>query len=69
MMKMAFPNSKNMGDAMGQMQQMLSGLSGRGGFPGAGGGRGVPGGANTNAQMKMAMDLLQQMQQKGGKRK
>jgi hypothetical protein len=48
---------------MGQMQSMLAGMGGGRGMPG----RGAPGGAQANAQMKMAMDLLQQMQQKGGK--
>jgi hypothetical protein len=57
MMKMAFPNAKNMGDAMSQMQAMLGGL---------GGGRGMPPGGMNNPQMKRAMDLLQQMQK--GKR-
>ena len=55
MMKMAFPNAKNMNDAVAQMQSMMQGL---------GGGRG----GNMNAQMKMAMDMLQR-QQGGGKRR
>lgn len=64
-MKMAFPGSKNMADAMTQMQAMMGGMKGRPGM-----GAGQAGGANLNAQMKMAMDLLQQMQgPKGGQRK
>ena len=55
MMKMAFPNAKNMGDAMTQMQGMMQGLGGMN-----------RGGGNANAQMKMAMDMLQKMQQGGG---
>lgn len=31
MLKMAFPNAKNMDEAMGQMQSMMSGLGGAGG--------------------------------------
>lgn len=54
MMKAAFPGSKNMGDAMAQMQKMLGGM---GGMQGRGG--------NMNPQMKMAMDMLAQMQNKG----
>ncbi len=58
MLKMAFPNAKNMGEALGQMQSMMSGLgSGRGmpaGMPGLGGGRG----GNMDAQLKAAMEML-----------
>lgn len=75
MMKMAFPNAKNMQEAMGQMQGMMSGMNrggGRGGNPFAGGGgrpgMGGAGGGNKNmdAQLKAAMEMLQNMQ-KGGK--
>lgn len=55
MMKMAFPQSKNMADAMGQMQAMmgsLGGMGGMGGRPGAGGPQ------ISQQQMKMAMDML-----------
>jgi hypothetical protein len=55
MMKMAFPGSKNMGDAMAQMQAMMGQMQMRGGKPGA---------PNMNPQMKMAMDMLAQMQQR-----
>ncbi len=57
MMKMAFPGAKNMSDALSKMQQMTQGLN-RG--PGGGG-------SNKDAQLKAAMNMLQQMQ-KGGKR-
>jgi hypothetical protein len=60
MMKMAFPGAKNMSEAVSKMQQMTQGLS-RG--PRAGG----AGGGNMDAQLKAAMNMLQQMQ-KGGKR-
>jgi len=56
MMKMAFPNSKNMGDAVNQMQAMMGMLQG------GAGGRGGRGGPQMNDQMKMAMNMLQQMQ-------
>lgn len=52
MLKMAFPNAKNMGDAMSQMQKMMGGM-------GAGG---MAGGAPKNAkdaQLKAAMQMLQ----------
>ena len=71
MMKMAFPNSKNMGDAMAQAQNMMAGM----GMGGAGKGGGMP--QNMEAlmgqmnnpkmqqQMKAAMDMLGKMQQNG----
>ena len=70
MMKMAFPNSKNMNDAMSQMQNMMSGMGGMGGRPGAGKAGGPDLGAlmgqmnnpNMQAQMKTAMDMLAKMQ-------
>ena len=79
MMKMAFPGSKNMGDAMSQMQKMMGGMGAMGGglgprggprnqgrgFPGAGGG--APGGQNMDAQLKAAMQMLQNMQKPGKK--
>lgn len=52
MMKMAFPGSKNMGDAMAQAQKMMAGMGG---------------GKNMEAQMKAAMGMLSQMQQGGGR--
>lgn len=57
MMKMAFPSAKNMGDAMAQMQKMMGGMQGRGGFPGGAGG-------NMDAQLKQAMQMLAQAQKK-----
>lgn len=56
MMKMVFPGSKNMADALGQMQKM-----GMGGMAGMGARK--PG-ANSDAQLKAAMDMLQQMTKK-----
>jgi nitrate/nitrite transporter NarK len=60
MMKMMFPGAKNMNEAMGQMQGMLSGMGGmggRGGMP-----RGPQGNSQQmNQQLKMAMDMLQKM--------
>lgn len=43
MMKMAFPNAKNMTEAMAQAQKMM----------------GAMGGGNKDAQLKQAMQLLQ----------
>lgn len=71
MMKMAFPGAKNMGEAMAQMQKMMGGLGGGGQRPGfrPGKGGGAPqSGKQMDAQLKAAMDMLQRMQQKGGKR-
>lgn len=72
MMKMAFPNAKNMNDALSQMQNMMGGMGGMGGM-GRGGkpGQGMPdmnalmgqmNNPNMQAQMKKAMDMLAQMQ-------
>jgi len=65
MMKMAFPNAKNMNEAVAQMQGMMKGMGGRGGprMP-----MGGAGGGNMDAQLKAAMDMLQQMKKTGGKR-
>jgi hypothetical protein len=69
MMKMAFPNAKNMNDAMQQMQAQMAALSG-GGARRGGGGNPFAGGRNgggknpqTEAQLKAAMDMLKNMQQ------
>jgi hypothetical protein len=66
MMKMAFPGAKNMNEALAQMQKMMGGMpkggmpkGGRGGFPGGGGG-----GGNMDAQLKQAMQMLQNMNKK-----
>ena len=55
MLKMAFPNAKNMGDAMAQMQKMMGGMGGGAGF---GAGMGAPKNAK-DAQLKAAMQMLQ----------
>ena len=71
MMQMAFPGTKNMGDALAKMQKMTQGM-GMGPGMGQGMNRGpksVAGGSGQmDAQLKAAMDMLQKMQQKGGRR-
>ena len=68
MLKMAFPNAKNMQDALSQMQGMMGGMGGLGGMGGMprGGGRGpgrtIPGGQSQDAQLKAAMEMLQKIQ-------
>ena len=63
MMKMAFPGAKNMNEAVAQMQKMMGGKGmqgrggGRGGFSGGGGG-------NMDAQLKQAMQMLQNQNKK-----
>ena len=70
MAKMAFPGSKGMADIMLKMQQGQKNQKGR---PGAAAGfkPGIPtagaGAGNMDAQLKAAMNMLQQMQ-KGKKR-
>jgi hypothetical protein len=68
MMKMIAPDAKNMNDAVAQMQNQMRGMMG-GGMP-RGGGRGpaLGGPKNADAQLKAAMEMLQQMQKGGGKR-
>jgi hypothetical protein len=62
MMKMAFPNAKNMGDAMSQMQKMMGG--GAGGMPpNLGALMNQMNNPQMQAQMKAAMDMLSKMQQ------
>lgn len=53
MLKMAFPNAKNMNEALGQMQKLMGG---RGGNPLAGM---AP--KDRDAQLKQAMQMLQNM--------
>ena len=71
MLKMAFPGSKNMGDAMSQMQNMMGSMGGMGGKngmpPDLGKLMGQMNNPNMQAQMKSAMDMLAKMQnnQKG----
>ena len=62
MMKMAFPGTKNMSEALSKMQQMTQGMGGRGGMAGGQGNSG-----NKDAQLKAAMNMLQNMK-KGPKR-
>ena len=68
MMKMAFPNAKNMNEALSQMQNMMGSMGGmgRGGKPGQGPDlsalMGQMNNPNMQAQMKKAMDMLAQMQ-------
>lgn len=73
MLKMAFPNAKNMNEALAGLQGMMGGMQGMGGgrspFGGMGGmPRGGAGGKDADAQLRAAMNMLQQMQQKGKKR-
>lgn len=68
MMKMAFPGAKDMNEAVAQMQKMMGGMGGLGAMGrGPMKGPGRPGGQQMDAQLKAAMEMLQQMQ-KGGKR-
>lgn len=72
MLKMAFPNAKNMNEALAGMQGMMSGMQGMmGGRPGAAGGNpfaamqgGRGGGKNADAQLKAAMEMLNKMQKR-----
>jgi hypothetical protein len=56
MLKMAFPNAKNMNEALSQMQKMMGVMGGKPGF-------GAPAG-NRDAQLKAAMDMLQNMKKR-----
>jgi len=58
MMQVAFPGAKNMQDAMARMQSMMGGA--RGGMPM--GGR--PGAGGKDAQLRQAMEMLQNMNKK-----
>lgn len=66
MMKMAFPNAKNMNEAVSQMQGMMGkGGMGAGGMPNMANLQQMMGQMNSKdmqSQMKMAMDMLAQMQ-------
>lgn len=76
MLKMAFPGAKNMGEAMGNMQQMLQGMQGGkfggpmagmlGAASGKGGALGAPQGGKkvtpSDPQLRAAMEMLQKMQ-------
>jgi len=62
MMKMAFPNAKNMNDALAQMQGMMGGMKkGKGKNKGRMGGSRNP---QMDSQLKNAMDLLSRMNNK-----
>jgi hypothetical protein len=63
MLKMAFPNAKNMGEALSQMQNMMGGMGGMGGMPA------MRGGQNMDAQLKAAMDMLKNAQKGAPKRR
>jgi len=52
MLKMAFPNAKNMNEALGQMQKMMGGR-----MPNMGGGKN----ASQDAQLQQAMAMLKNM--------
>ena len=54
MMKVAFPGAKNMQEAMAKMQAQMGAM--RGGRPGAGG--------NKDAQLRQAMEMLQNLNRK-----
>lgn len=54
MLKMAFPNAKNMNEALGQMQKMMGGMGGRGGMPNMGG----MNKKDMDAQLQQAMSML-----------
>ena len=56
MLKMAFPGTKNMAEALGKMQNLMGPMPGFGGKPGAA----AP--ANPEAQLKNAMEMLKQIQ-------
>jgi hypothetical protein len=56
MLKMAFPNAKNMNEALGQMQKMMGG--GRGNMPG---GFGNMNKKDMDAQLQQAMAMLKNM--------
>ena len=67
MMKMAFPNAKNMNEMMGQMHGMMSG---KGGMPqNLAGLMGQMNQPQVQAQMKAAMEMLSKMQQGQGRRR
>ncbi len=63
MLKMAFPNAKNMNEALGQMQKMMGGMGKGGAFSAAMGGMGgKPGNKkDMDAQLQQAMAMLKNM--------
>jgi len=79
MLKMAFPNAKNMTEALSQMQGMMGGAGGMRGAAqggrgnggstpfigaGAGFGGGKGGAKSSDAQLKAAMEMLQKQKRK-----
>lgn len=54
MLKMAFPQAKNMNEAISSMQKMMGGM----GLPAGAGGKG------SDAQLKAAMEMLKARQRK-----
>ena len=56
MLKMAFPGTKNMAEALGKMQNLMGPMPGMGGKPVIA--------ANPEAQLKSAMEMLKQIQKK-----
>jgi hypothetical protein len=67
MMKMAFPNAKNMNDALAQMQGMMGGKGGM--PPNLSALMGQMNQPQMQSQMKAAMDMLAKMQQGQGRRR
>jgi hypothetical protein len=72
MLKMAFPNAKNMNDALSQMQSLMGKMGVSGGLGGLGAGKGNPlaglsrgAGGGSDAQLKAAMETLQRARKKG----
>ncbi len=60
MLKMAFPNAKNMNEALGQMQKMMGGMGGK--MPNFGGMGAAKGGkAGSDAQLQQAMAMLKNL--------
>jgi hypothetical protein len=75
MLKMAFPNAKNMNEALAGMQGMMGGMQGMGGMGATRGGPArpsnlaksfgsAPAGKGQDAQLKAAMDMLNKMKKR-----
>jgi nitrate/nitrite transporter NarK len=58
MMKMAFPNAKNMNEAMGQMQGMMGGMGGLGGMANMGGNKGPAKGGAGKAGLPPNLEAM-----------
>jgi hypothetical protein len=61
MLKMAFPGAKNMNEALTQMQSMARNV-------GMGAGRRRGAGGGSDVQLRAAMEMLKNLQEKGPKR-